>query len=112
MRIKVEGWHRNHGERELFVGQISGASVSVGPGTTAYDGIHLELSDESPTRPRGGRIITRFRVDTRGAPINGEYLMSIQMGKKDIATLYRKAFGPMTQDQILAVFASLDEDSE
>jgi hypothetical protein len=109
MRIKVEGWHRNHGERELFVGQLADAKVTVGPGEIAYEGVHLQLSEDPPTRPRGGRVIARFRIDTRAAPLNGEYLMSVVLGKKDIAKLYKSAFGDMTLKQLDSVFDSLEE---
>jgi hypothetical protein len=111
VRIKVEGWHRNHGERELFVGQLADAQITVGPGEIAYEGLQLQLSPDPPTRPSGGRVIARFRIDTREAPLNGEYLMSVILGKKDIAKLYRSAFGDMTLNQLESVFDSLEAEA-
>ena len=111
MRIKVEGWHRNHGEREIFVGQLADAQVTVGPGEIGYEGVQLQLSADPPMRPSGGRVIARFRIDTRSTPLNGEYCMSVILGKKDIATLYKSAFAEMTFTQIQDVFRSLEADA-
>lgn len=92
MRLVCSGWHRNHGQHTLFTGQLSDAAVKLGNGPIGYNEVQIVLSEVPPERRHGGTVGVNFRIDTRNSPLNGEYLMSLTLGKADILRLFRGAF--------------------
>ena len=83
MRIKVRGWNRNHGWREIFASPLVDASHSNGDDDVPNTGVNIETSDRGYDRPNGGRAVLNFRLDLT-QPLNGEYMMSITLSKRDI----------------------------
>ena len=102
MIVSCEGWNRNHGTRTLFSRPLAEAETAVGRGPIGYESIKVE----TPEINRGsfaGQVAVRFRIDAR-RPLNGEYLMSVVLSKKDVALLAKSSFGHLTLNELVELF--------
>jgi hypothetical protein len=105
MRLSREGWHRNHGEFDLFKRPLKEATVESSDVAIGYDEMIIQPWDVAEGRPNAETVQIKFRVDTSNRPLNGEYLLRLTLSRKDIALLARESLKSASGKTIFAALS-------
>lgn len=101
MKIRVRGWGRNFGWRELFAARLRESVHSTDDADVPATGVSIETR---PQRAGNASNVNLFFKVSISRPLNGDYIFEIGLSKTDIARLYKISMADASHSEQLRLF--------
>lgn len=111
MRVRVRGWDRNHGWRELARVPVRSAR-QVGHGwRMSANEVIIERSPSPAHETGGGATHIYFKAEVLPA-LNGNYMFGISLTKYDVARLFKEMTTGCPTDYVLTLLAEVGSEGD
>ncbi|MDO8900125.1 MAG: hypothetical protein Q7V15_02095 [Phenylobacterium sp.] len=103
MRIALEGWGRNHGEKVLFAKSIDPSNYKAEPGTINLNQYEVTTHSVRVNGVDKTRVGVRFGISNLRT--GGDYQGSVRFSPEDAALIFALAFRDKPLETVLAALA-------